>query len=235
MLGAVVAPTDTVAAVSVFKRLGAPPRVATTLEGESLVNGGIALALFGIGVAVVACPWASGPVWWLLCGWRAAEWPWASRSAGSRRTRAAFSATPLHRSWYPCRCLRCLPPGRCSRAVGSAGHAGHGARPRPTAGLGHRPLRTDPDGGVLAGARVTSDVWTRLTCSQEMARAASSQRALRSLAGRGSAGVDRTTRRAPRVPPFGRDQLHGHARRAARLGPRPCEVAGLTASPNAAD
>ena len=53
VLGAVVAPTDAVAAVSVFNRLGAPPRVTTVLEGESLVNDGIALVLFGIGVVVV--------------------------------------------------------------------------------------------------------------------------------------------------------------------------------------
>ncbi|MDA8303327.1 MAG: Na+/H+ antiporter [Actinomycetota bacterium] len=60
VLGAVVAPTDVVAAVSVFNRLGAPPRVTTVLEGESLVNDGIALALFGIGVAAVAAPMGIG-------------------------------------------------------------------------------------------------------------------------------------------------------------------------------
>ena len=60
VLGAVVAPTDAVAAVSVFNRLGAPPRVTTVLEGESLVNDGIALVLFGIGVAAVAAPMGIG-------------------------------------------------------------------------------------------------------------------------------------------------------------------------------
>lgn len=56
VLGAVVAPTDPVAATSVFNRLGVPPHVTTILEGESLVNDGVALALFSIGVAAVATP-----------------------------------------------------------------------------------------------------------------------------------------------------------------------------------
>jgi CPA1 family monovalent cation:H+ antiporter len=46
VLGSVVAPTDPVAATSVFSRLGAPRSVTTILEGESLVNDGVALALF---------------------------------------------------------------------------------------------------------------------------------------------------------------------------------------------
>lgn len=53
VLGAVVAPTDPVAATSVLKRLGAPRRVATILEGESLVNDGVALSLFAIGITAL--------------------------------------------------------------------------------------------------------------------------------------------------------------------------------------
>lgn len=60
VLGAVVAPTDPVAATSVFTRLGVPANVTTILEGESLVNDGIALALFTIGVAAVAAPTGIG-------------------------------------------------------------------------------------------------------------------------------------------------------------------------------
>ncbi|MGH9105958.1 MAG: Na+/H+ antiporter [Acidimicrobiales bacterium] len=56
VLGAVVAPTDAVAATSVFARLGVPPRVTTILEGESLVNDGVALALLTVGIAAVAAP-----------------------------------------------------------------------------------------------------------------------------------------------------------------------------------
>src|SRR5699024_2084794 len=44
-LGAVVSPTDAVAATSVGKRLGLPPRLVTVLEGEGLVNDASALVL----------------------------------------------------------------------------------------------------------------------------------------------------------------------------------------------
>ena len=42
-LGAIVSPPDAVAATSVFNRLGAPRRMVTILEGESLVNDATAL------------------------------------------------------------------------------------------------------------------------------------------------------------------------------------------------
>ncbi|WP_067469021.1 Na+/H+ antiporter [Actinomadura macra] len=46
--GAAVSPTDPVAATSVMQRLGAPPRMVTILEGESLINDGAALTIFGL-------------------------------------------------------------------------------------------------------------------------------------------------------------------------------------------
>jgi Na+/H+ antiporter len=45
-----VAPTDAVAATSVLNRLGAPPRIVTIMEGESLINDGVALTAFGLAV-----------------------------------------------------------------------------------------------------------------------------------------------------------------------------------------
>ncbi len=51
-LGAIVAPPDAVAATSIFRRLGAPARVVTILEGESLIND--ASALIAYRFAVVA-------------------------------------------------------------------------------------------------------------------------------------------------------------------------------------
>ncbi|MGC2678788.1 MAG: cation:proton antiporter, partial [Mycobacterium sp.] len=44
--GAVVAPTDAVAATSVFARLDVPERLATIVEGEGLTNDGTALVLY---------------------------------------------------------------------------------------------------------------------------------------------------------------------------------------------
>jgi CPA1 family monovalent cation:H+ antiporter len=46
VLGAVLAPTDPVAATSVFRRTPVPERVAVVVEGESLVNDGVGLTLY---------------------------------------------------------------------------------------------------------------------------------------------------------------------------------------------
>src|SRR3984957_9874055 len=53
---AAIAPTDAVAATSVLTRLGAPARVVTILEGESLINDGVALTAFGLAVEAMAHP-----------------------------------------------------------------------------------------------------------------------------------------------------------------------------------
>ncbi|MFE3289659.1 Na+/H+ antiporter [Rhodococcus sp. NPDC059234] len=53
VLGAVVAPPDAVAAVSVGRRLGLPARMMAILKGESLVNDAAALTLFTLSVAAV--------------------------------------------------------------------------------------------------------------------------------------------------------------------------------------
>src|SRR4051812_25657909 len=44
-LGAVVAPTDAVAATAIGRRVGLPPRLMVVLEGESLVNDASALVV----------------------------------------------------------------------------------------------------------------------------------------------------------------------------------------------
>lgn len=51
VLGAIVAPPDAVAAVSVAQRLGLPRRVVTVLVGESLFNDATALTAFRVAVA----------------------------------------------------------------------------------------------------------------------------------------------------------------------------------------
>lgn len=53
-LGAVISPPDAVAATSIGKRLGLPPRLVTLLEGEGLVNDASALVLLRSAVAVAA-------------------------------------------------------------------------------------------------------------------------------------------------------------------------------------
>ena len=51
ILGAVVGPTDPVAATTVFKRVGLPERLTTILEGESLTNDGTALVALKVAIA----------------------------------------------------------------------------------------------------------------------------------------------------------------------------------------
>jgi Na+/H+ antiporter len=85
--GAVVAPTDAVAATSVFKRLDVPERLATIVEGEGLTNDGTALVLYtgAVGAALsgavrpgplvvtlLAAP-AGGAALGLAVGWLAVQ------------------------------------------------------------------------------------------------------------------------------------------------------------------
>ena len=82
--GAIVAPPDAVAATSVFNRLGAPRRMVTILEGESLVNDATALVALRTALAAAtgfslvdasttscssrsaasSSDWSSGPLAW---------------------------------------------------------------------------------------------------------------------------------------------------------------------------
>jgi CPA1 family monovalent cation:H+ antiporter len=50
-LGAIVSPTDPVAATTIMRRLGAPRRLVNVIEGESLVNDATALVAYRVAVA----------------------------------------------------------------------------------------------------------------------------------------------------------------------------------------
>src|SRR5918912_84 len=60
-LGAVVAPTDPIAATAIMRRLGVPRRLVSIVESESLVNDGTALVLYR--VAVVAAVSGTFSAW----------------------------------------------------------------------------------------------------------------------------------------------------------------------------
>jgi len=67
VLGAVVAPTDPLAASAIMRRLGVPRRAITIVEGESLVNDGTALVLYRVAVtAVVAGTFSVWEASWRL-------------------------------------------------------------------------------------------------------------------------------------------------------------------------
>ena len=53
VLGAILAPTDPVAAEAIFRRLGVPERVGTVVGGESLINDGTGLAAFRVALIAV--------------------------------------------------------------------------------------------------------------------------------------------------------------------------------------
>ena len=61
VLGAVVSPTDPIAATAIMRRYGVPRRVVAVVEGESLVNDGTALVLYR--VAVTAAVTGSFSFW----------------------------------------------------------------------------------------------------------------------------------------------------------------------------
>ncbi len=61
-LGAVLSPTDPVAATAIAGRLGAPRRFVTVVEGESLINDATALILLKFAIAAVVAGSFSAPV-----------------------------------------------------------------------------------------------------------------------------------------------------------------------------
>ena len=53
LLGAIVSPTDATSATTMIKKLGAPHRIITILEGESMVNDAAALILYRFSLAAI--------------------------------------------------------------------------------------------------------------------------------------------------------------------------------------
>ena len=68
VFAAIVAATDPIAVVALFKEIGAPRRLGVLVEGESLLNDGTAIVLFSVVMAVVGggeASWASGSLFFL--------------------------------------------------------------------------------------------------------------------------------------------------------------------------
>ncbi|HJU18918.1 MAG TPA: cation:proton antiporter [Stellaceae bacterium] len=62
MLGAILATTDPVAVVAIFRDIGAPRRLSILVEGESLFNDAAAIVLFGLLTAILTGAESAGPV-----------------------------------------------------------------------------------------------------------------------------------------------------------------------------
>ena len=121
-LGAIVSPTDPLAATAIGRRLGVPRRLVTVLEGESLVNDATALVAYR--VAVVAGGQRelrrSGRPGCGSWSWRPAGWSSGCWSAGWWPSCGAGSTTRWSRSWS--RCSPATPPTcrpSCSASPGS--------------------------------------------------------------------------------------------------------------------
>ena len=74
LFGALIAATDPVSVVSLFRRLGVSERLTTLVDAESLFNDGAAAVLFAVVVAVVvdgrdfSAGWAAGSFLWMAVG-----------------------------------------------------------------------------------------------------------------------------------------------------------------------
>ncbi len=54
VFGAIISASDPIAVVAIFKNLGVPKRLSVLLEGESLLNDGVAIVFFTLSLALVA-------------------------------------------------------------------------------------------------------------------------------------------------------------------------------------
>ncbi|MBB4018443.1 CPA1 family monovalent cation:H+ antiporter [Chelatococcus caeni] len=74
LLGAIVATTDPVAVVGIFRDIGAPARLGRLVEGESLLNDAAAITLFSVFLAILVAGETPGfgdaalSFLWTLCG-----------------------------------------------------------------------------------------------------------------------------------------------------------------------
>jgi monovalent cation:H+ antiporter, CPA1 family len=66
ILGAIIATTDPVAVVAVFRDIGAPRRLSTLVQGESLFNDAAAIAIYTLAVTVLAGHRPSSPLQGIL-------------------------------------------------------------------------------------------------------------------------------------------------------------------------
>ena len=88
VLGAIVSPTDPIAATAIARRLGVPRKLVTIVEGESLVNDGTGLVLYRVAVAAVVTGSFSEAT---QAG--SSSWRWR-RDRGRSRRRVARAAGP---------------------------------------------------------------------------------------------------------------------------------------------
>jgi CPA1 family monovalent cation:H+ antiporter len=83
VFGALIAATDPVAVVALFRALGVPRQLAAAVEGESLFNDGTAIVVFNIALtAALTGVFDPAAACSTFCAWRLEGWGSVWRSAG---------------------------------------------------------------------------------------------------------------------------------------------------------
>jgi len=93
IFGALIAATDPIAVVGMFKTLGAPRRLIVLLEGESLLNDGTAIVLLSLVLGLVSGRDVSATVWRSSSSALSAAGSPSAFLSGSRSRRSSASST----------------------------------------------------------------------------------------------------------------------------------------------
>ena len=158
VLGAIVGPTDPVAATAIARRLGVPRRIVSILEGESLVNDATALVAYRIAIGA-----ATGAVAFSLLD---ASWEFLWKAAGGialglavgwviAQVRRAARRPADREHDRPAERLRGLRAGRAPAPLGGAQRR-HRRLLRRLAGAEDRLARDAPAGLRHVGAAACS-------------------------------------------------------------------------------
>ena len=156
VLGAIVSPTDAVAPAEIMRRIGAPRRLLTVVEGENLTNDWTALVLYRFAVTAVVtgsfslwepCRSSSPPASAVSSSgsWPAGSSARSARGSTTRRPRSRSRSCPGYAAYLPAEEL-----GRVRRDRGGDHRPLHGL----AHAAAHHPAHAPPGRGHLGDPHV---------------------------------------------------------------------------------